>query len=355
MAAFRYPGAKTQLAQQILRAFPSRFREGPLFGSDAPPLDYREPFFGAGGVGLRVMESLPWGTHVWLNDADPGIANYWRCVAHDPAALQAKIQACTPTVAQYRACLAMTGDPALSVLESAFCTVVLHQCSYSGLGKKAGSPIGGWQQDTRPKRYDVACRWKPQKLIADITHWHTVFRNYRLTITCGDFAPLLTDIPDPGRVMVYCDPPYVQRGAALYHIAMTEDDHTRLATALQRLPCPWILSYDDAALVRRLYRGCVIHEIPVRYRVANGTARGTEASSGHELLITPPPPCPRWSVVVPGRTGYPYAQLAQETGLPATTIRNRIRRGWTMAQALDRPRRAAPLPPTRAREPSSHD
>lgn len=341
MGAFRYPGAKTKLAQQIVKAFPALFRTGPLFGHGAAPLDYREPFFGAGGVGLPVIASLPQGSRVWINDADPGIADYWHCVVERPEDLSARVAACTPSVSLYRDCLAQTEDPSLDPVTSAFCTLFLHQCSYSGLGKKAGSPIGGWDQDGTPKVYDVACRWNAPKLVRTIRQWHGVFQLHHVRVTCGDFAQVLTDVSIPERSVVYCDPPYVEQGAALYHIAMTEADHARLAQALHRLPCPWLLSYDDTALVRRLYHDCVITPIPVRYIVAQGAAQGKETAAVHELLITPAvtAPRPRWSLVVTGRTGYHYAALAQQSGLPASTIRNRVRRGKPLEDALRVPRR----------------
>jgi DNA adenine methylase len=280
-------------------------------------LDYREPFFGAGGIGLRVIESLPPGACVWINDADPGIANYWRCIVEHPAALSARIQSCVPTIECYRTCLAQAQDPHLDIVESAFVTVFLHQCSYSGLGKKAGSPIGGWHQGETKPTYDVSCRWRPAKLVADIAHWHRV----------------------PAHTFFYCDPPYVKRGAELYSQAMGQEDHARLAARLLDLPCPWVLSYDDDPLVRRLYNACVIQELAVRYTVAYGTAEQNALT--HELLIVPPPSRPRWSLRVTGRTGYRYRALAHAAGLPASTIRNRIRRGWTMEKALQQPRRCA--------------
>lgn len=340
MGAFRYPGAKSKIAEQIVRAFPSSFRDGPLFGRARYPLDYREPFFGAGGIGLKVIASLPPQSHVWINDADHGIANYWRAVVSSPDELRALIQACQPTVPRYRECLAQAADPALNVVESAFATLFVHQCSYSGLGKMAGSPIGGWKQEEgeTPKRYDVSCRWKPKKLLADITHWHRVFQAHHMRVTCGDFAEVFAEVQHPATTFFYCDPPYVQRGPVLYSQSMTPADHARLAAQLHALRSPWVLSYDDDPLVRQLYHDCRLEPLAVRYIVAQGSADGSKAPVGHELLITALPRA-RWSIVVPGRTGYHYQDLARTSGLPATTIRNRVRRGWPLEQAITQPLR----------------
>lgn len=61
----------------------------------------------------------------------------------------------------------------------------------------------------------------------------------RTTAICGcglEFLETL-DVTHMGRVVVYADPPYVlaTRGAARYRHDFTDDDHRRLAAALERL------------------------------------------------------------------------------------------------------------------------
>lgn len=342
--AFRYAGSKLKLAARILEAFPAHFWGHPLLSSGlSQTVDYREPFFGSGAIGLRVIEALPELSRVWINDADPGIAHYWRAVLESPEELIRWILDCHPTVDLYRTLRVRADDATVGGVEAAFITVFLHQCSYSGLGKKAGSPIGGWNQTETFPQYRIDCRWHPERLAKDIRQCHKVLDRLLVTITCGDFTPLFEGIRDPAHTFLYCDPPYVKRGPALYNKSMTTADHERLAAALHRTACPWVLSYDDDPLVRRLYGDCRIDAIDARYTVTNGVQRSSTrpVSSQQELLITalPAKSRPKHSLVVTGRTGYHYQHLSEQSGLPATTIRNRIRRGFSLERALTQPLR----------------
>jgi DNA adenine methylase len=333
MGAFRYPGAKTKLAQTIRARFPDTFAGTPM----AAAMEYREPFFGAGGVGLSILPYLPDGTQVWLNDADLGVANYWFSVLHHHQALIAQVQQCsTPTVELYTTYLAQAHQDDLDPVTSGFLTLFLHQCSYSGLGKKAGSPIGGWGDQTA-KGYKIDCRWHPQRLVQDIVDVHATLRRLNTRITCGDFAPVLTEMSDPSNTVVYCDPPYVKRGAQLYAKSMEEDDHHRLATLLHQTNSHWILSYDEDHLVRQLYHDCLIEAIKVGYTVTNGARERTS-----ELLITPQAKRrdPWKNGYMIGMThGINFTELSQRSGLREDVIRNRMRRGKTVEQALSIPAR----------------
>jgi DNA adenine methylase len=332
--AFRYPGAKTKLAKTIIEAFPPYFQAMPLYADRSA--EYREPFFGSGAIGLQILEALHPQSRAWINDADIGVANYWRSVHLHYDELIERVKSCQPSVDLYKKYRNKANNLTLDIVESGFITLFLHQCSYSGLGKKAGSPIGGWKQgDT--KEYLIGCRWHPSTLVQEIMRCHKLLSCLDLRITHLDFEEVFQEITDHERTFFYCDPPYVKRGPELYAQSMTTVDHERLAARLHDINSPWVLSYDDDPLIHQLYAHCVQTPINARYTVRNGRRQTQQ-----ELLITPKPEAPiqQGKGYFVGLTnGYDFKKISVEYGLKADVIRNRIRRGKTLEQALSMPAR----------------
>jgi DNA adenine methylase len=70
------------------------------------------------------------------------------------------------------------------------------------------------------------------------------------------------------RALVYLDPPYVSKSRRLYMNKYDENDHDHVTLAcylLQQQTLPWILSYDDHDVIRRLYAICCRAILPIRY------------------------------------------------------------------------------------------
>jgi DNA adenine methylase len=102
----------------------------------------------------------------------------------------------------------------------------------------------------------------------------------RFDITNEDFASVLNRQPD--NAFVYLDPPYYAQGAALYKHAMTDGDHQRLASLVQRCSFQWVLSYDDHPFVRELYQWAEIgsFEMTPTMQTARSARRKTFAGRG---------------------------------------------------------------------------
>lgn len=266
----RYPGSKRKLAKEIIRRFPSEMQH-PLWMKG---WEYREPFFGAGAIGFEILQRLPPGCSAWINDLDFGIASLWASVKQSPDELVYRIRKHKPSLETYREFLESDGlvrDP----VEAGFRKLVLHQQSYSGLGNMAGSPLGGWGQDNMLYRID--CRWNPESLTAQVYRLSRLMTSVGVKVTCKDFSACSE--PNAKSVFYYLDPPYVMKGQQLYKHAMGASDHTRLRDWVQRLKGTWVVSYDDCALIRRLYRRG-IGTIVTAYSIA-GVHR-----KNNELLIT---------------------------------------------------------------------
>lgn len=271
----RYPGGKGKLAKQIVRAISGYFKR-----NSNPNVEYREPFFGAGAIGLRLLESVDV-PKAWFNDFDTAIYALWHTVVCEPDALLAKVDAYEPSVSDFynikdELKILEGGKPPEKhfLLYIAFKKLVIHQISYSGLGTKSGGPLGG---DDQKSDYKVDCRWSPKQIRKEVKRLHKLLNGCIVRITNKDFAKLITDA---GPCFLYLDPPYYVKGPELYQFSFTEQDHTRLANQLAETPNPWLLSYDDCQRIRELYEFAEIKEVPLNYTI-NGATTKTE------LLIAP--------------------------------------------------------------------
>lgn len=281
MALIRYPGSKAKIAAEIEHSFPDEMCFD--LHANASRWEYREPFFGAGAVGFKVLPRLHPDSAVWLNDIDPGMAALWRSVWQSPKDLCQKIAAFTPSAERFYEFKQQDGEASVPDVERGFRKLALHQMSVSGFGAKSGGPLGGRDQENA--LYKVDCRWNPQRLMLGVATCHRILSDFRqVRITCGDFSELLKDAPP--ECFIYLDPPYVVKGDQLYKHSMTEADHRRLAKCLERANCSWALSYDDAPLVRELYRWADIREVHITY--TNATHAKGSRPKNREVVITPP-------------------------------------------------------------------
>jgi DNA adenine methylase len=275
----RYPGSKEKIVRHIVSRFPYAIMLGGLF--QRAELEYREPFFGAGAIGWQVFRKLSAHNRIWINDRDPGLRRLWGAVYSAPDELIAKVRGFTPSVEAFELFKQSDGRASEDPVESGFRKLALHQISFSGLGVKAGGPIGGRQQSSA---YNVNCRWNPSRLCAEIKRQHTELQRFReVRITALDFAALIDEAP--ASAFIYADPPYIAKGPKLYKFSMQEQDHQRLATALRRCAAPWVLSYDEHPLMRELYQSWArIQTVHLTYTtaVANGNRR-----KNAEVVISP--------------------------------------------------------------------
>lgn len=271
----RYPGGKSKL----LRVITSRLHN--MLADVGPDAEYREPFFGAGAVGLSLLAANSGIKRAWLNDADPGMAALWDAVIHNPTSLRVFVEV-TPEASRLfpRNDYYKSDTEVLRSISNlrdvrkhpsglvAAMKLAVHQMSFSGLGTRAGGPMS-----------NRLCRYNVDLLNAKIESFNEILSPVKLrhdTCTCFDFEKLF----DPGQAFFYLDPPYVTAGPQLYQVAFTQADHERLANRLRSENRPWLLSYDDHPLIRHIYGGwCWIDQVEVGCSI-NGCNRKKE------LLIT---------------------------------------------------------------------
>lgn len=246
MSFFRYPGGKSKIKNEILPYLKS-FRCS----------QYIEPFFGGGSIGLELLCSRSI-KNLWLNDKDIGIACLWDSIINHPKKFKCHVKKFVPSISAFydirQQLLEVENMPKVDDYEQridlGFKKLAIHQISYSGLGVKSGSPLGGKEQNSK---YKINCRWSPDYICKKVDQLHHRFSRREVKFTCLDFEVLI-DSADFNS-MLYLDPPYYVKGNDLYQYGFSQKDHERLAAALVRCQGKWLLSYDDCEEIRNLYTG----------------------------------------------------------------------------------------------------
>ena len=282
----RYPGGKSKLRNQITQRLAEQ--------AEQDGLEYREPFFGGGSIGLKLLSDDNGVQRIWINDRDVGIACLWTSVIRYPNEFKDRVRTFTPSVEAFYemrhellADSAMPAEPG-RIVELGFQKLAIHQTSYSGLGTMSGSPLGGVGQKSQ---YKIDCRWSPDCICRKVEKLHEMFAAVEVRgncCTCQDFAEV---IGDPNcRSLLYVDPPYYVKGNNLYQHGFTVEDHERLADALRRTEHAWVLSYDDCPEIRRLYDWASVEPLDVNYSITAVKDRDTGerlSRTKTELLISP--------------------------------------------------------------------
>ena len=278
MSFFRYPGGKSKVREEISKHL--------NIYSQKVDLEYREPFFGGGSVGLNFISDKPNWKNMWINDKDIGVASLWTALIQYPEELKQMVQEFVPSIERfdkyksYLTNIFLTCKSKSEIVECGFKKLAIHQTSYSGLGTKSGGPLGGRDQ----KKYKIDCRWSPDYICKKIDKIHKQFETIQFKNECCtnvDFAYLIKSKKES---LLYLDPPYYLKGNDLYQCSFSEMDHKRLACQLEYCNHPWILSYDDCTQIRNLYHWAVIDEISVNYTIT-GTK---DKESGKRIARTKP-------------------------------------------------------------------
>lgn len=238
--------------------------------ADGEMLEYREPFFGGGSVGLRYLVKTPTLPSIWINDKDVGIACLWTAVINHHNDSKSRVCEYVPDVADFdrynddlRAALRMPAQQN-EIADIGFKKLAIHQISYSGLGTMSGGPLGGIEQQSK---YKIDCRWSPDYICKRVDDLHEAFSTVEVRhggCTNLDFADLFLD--NSHSSILYLDPPYFHRGGDLYQCGFQEE-HARLATALRKTRHSWLLSYNDCPEVRDLYSWAYCHPLDVNYSI----------------------------------------------------------------------------------------
>lgn len=292
LSPLRYPGGKAILSEFLTDAIDLNDLRGCV---------YFEPYAGGAGAALSLLKNRVV-SEIYLNDADIRVYAFWRAALHHAEEFVKRIASAPLTIQEWRRQNEICAHPRKHRLfDVGFAAFYMNRCNRSGVLMGSG-PIGGYEQ-SGTWRMDV--RFNREALAERVLRLSKMRKNIHVSQKDAiDF--LEATLPDGlgrERVFVYLDPPYVNNGQRLYLNAYEAEDHRGLAEYLHnQQTLPWIMSYDDSALVRELYQPCKMATLAIRYTLQ-------AKRSAHELIIAPD------NVVVPsacrmGRNESPLLKIA---------------------------------------------
>ncbi|OZE86608.1 hypothetical protein CH298_19815 [Rhodococcoides fascians] len=239
LSPLRYPGGKAKLAPYLARIISSQNRSIET---------YCEPYAGGAGAGLQLL-SDGYVSNLIINDLNPGIAAFWRCVFHHTEQFVEMIWDVEVSVAQWKIQRAIYSSPENHKdLALGFATFYLNRTNRSGILN--ARPIGGLDQTGR---WLIDARFNKEDLVARI--WNLMTMASCVTVKEERAISLIRTLNRRSKpVLLYVDPPYVVPGEELYMTDHSWSEHSKLEQALDTSPHPWILTYDVDDRTRALYK-----------------------------------------------------------------------------------------------------
>jgi DNA adenine methylase len=266
----RYPGGKASLADFLTDVIDLNDLRGGV---------YYEPYVGGAGAALSLLRDEVV-SEIFINDADERVYAFWDSVLNESNRFVGEVLSIPLTIDEWHQQHDVCANPrGHSRFKVGFAAFYMNRCNRSGVLTGAG-PIGGHDQAGK-WRLDV--RFSRQPLAERILNLSRL--RERIHVSQLDaLAFLKTRLPrGRGRsnVFVYLDPPYVNKGQRLYLNAYDDNDHANLAAYIKtQISLPWIMSYDDTPLVRKLYADQQTAHLPIRYSLQ-------EKRPARELIIAP--------------------------------------------------------------------
>lgn len=234
----RYPGGKGKIANY----FKLLFLRNDLLGSE-----YVEVYAGGASIALSLLYE-EYASHVHINDLDRNVHAFWWAVLNNADELCRRVSRSQPSRAEWKRQKAVQLADKPDPTDLAFSTFFLNRTSRSGI--LTGGMIGGKNQ-TGP--WKLGARYNKVNLIHRIEK--AARYASRITLTRMDGARYIEKrLPTIDSPFVYLDPPYFIKGQGLYQNFYEAKDHEKIASLVKKLESEWVVSYDAAPEIMRLYR-----------------------------------------------------------------------------------------------------
>ncbi len=263
----RYPGGKYSILPMVSELIKANGLERG---------HYAEPY--AGGCGLALGLLFKGFVHeVHLNDLDRSIWAFWDAIINDTDRFVDAIYSTPVNMGEWERQKEIQSSEDSNDFEKAFSAFFLNRTNRSGVICKAGV-IGGLNQDGK---YKIDCRFNKGGLVDRIRRVEKYKHRIHLyNLDAVDFIQAADGFL-PEKSFFCIDPPYYKKGSTLYTNFYGPDDHKNLADVILNISRPWILTYDDAVEIQRLYRSRRQFRFNLNYSAA-------EKRVGTELLVASP-------------------------------------------------------------------
>jgi len=268
LTPLRYPGGKTKYTDLFVDIIAVNHLDHCTFV---------EAFAGGAGAAISLLVK----GHVKaliLNDRDVAIYSFWKSVKEYSEELIRLIQNTCVSMAEWkRQKVIYDIKDTSNVLALGFATFYLNRCNHSGILE--ARPIGGMKQNGANKinaRYNNATSIAKIEAIAAHAGSLEVFNLDGLS-----FLELVEEKYRDRNCLIYFDPPYYQKGPALYLNHFSHEDHQSLRDGILECPFPWVLSYDHHENIVDMYRGhgCNLYRNYLRHTI-------TGNKEAEELIIS---------------------------------------------------------------------
>ena len=240
LSPYRYPGGKSKVIDYLSTYIREEKTERLV-----------SPFTGGASFELALLEAGII-NNLHINDLDTGVFSFWWTVKHWPYHLIDKIRNTIPTHEMYFKAqnVIKSGYKNINIFDAAWISILVNRLAYSGISK--AGPLGG----KKGKVNNLLSRWNPDTLIKRIENIHSL--SDRIEVTQINAVELIEEAYWHDNTTIFIDPPYVEKGKALYDCFYIERDHMELSFLLDHLwrGCPGadiIVTYDYNKWLKNLY------------------------------------------------------------------------------------------------------
>lgn len=239
LTPLRYPGSKDKTYEYIKHLVQ-------INNCDT----YIEPFVGGGSVPIKLLLNNDV-KNIVINDYDKAIYAFWYSVINYTDKLIDLINSTDITIDEWhkQKMINKNKETNNDLLEIGFSTLFLNRTNRSGI-LKAGV-IGGLNQSGN---YKLNCRFNKEQIINKIKNL-SKYKN-RIKLYNKDAEEFIKqNITKTKNSLTFLDPPYYDKGPALYSTFYHRDDHRSLANTIRHSlrDKKWILTYDTVTEISNLY------------------------------------------------------------------------------------------------------
>ena len=258
----RYPGGKGKLAPFIQKVF---------LHNHLMQATYVEPYSGGAGLALALLFN-GYAKKIIINDLDYSIFAFWKTVIDEPEWLCSRIITTPINMDSWYEQREINAFPfKYSLKEVGFSTFFMNRTNRSGIIK--GGVIGGKNQNGP---YKINARFNKDNLITRINNISK--RKKDISVYNDDALSLAKKIitTNNRNIVFYFDPPYFHKSKTLYQNSYNESDHKVVADFIQKLPVPWIVTYDNVPKIRELYKSSPSTDLTINYSAYRNAIKGNE-------------------------------------------------------------------------------